>query len=171
MARYDERWPARPAGWQALRYDHFFATRAPGRAVGRRGEQAWGEADLAYDREYRDARRNFGEPVAFDPRSDSGSGNLYGPMRYGLGPYYHRLLERQRPDDELKEEVEEALFYDSWVDAEAISVEVSNGVVTLKGELPSFEEIRYAVDDAWDVDGVRGVQSLLSLRDKPGRAR
>lgn len=89
---------------------------------------------------------------------------VYGPARYGLGPYHRRLLERRRDDDELREEVMEALFYDTWVDAEAIDVEVRNGVVTLRGELPSHDEVRYATDDAWDVDGVLGVHSRLRVR-------
>ena len=93
-----------------------------------------------------------------------------GPARYGLGPYYRRLQQRRRPDDELKKEIEEALFYDTWVDAESITVEVSDGVATLRGELPDYEEIRYATDDAWDVEGVRGVRSELRVdtgRRKP----
>ncbi|HEX8361419.1 MAG TPA: BON domain-containing protein [Longimicrobium sp.] len=94
---------------------------------------------------------------------DSGDDGMYGPARYGLGPYHQRLRKRQRPDAELKTDVEDALFYDTWVDAEAITVEVSNGVVTLRGELPDFDEIRYATDDAWDVDGVRGVRSELRV--------
>jgi hypothetical protein len=97
-------------------------------------------------------------------------GGVYGPARYGLGPYYRRLRERRRPDDELRQEIEEALFYDTWVDAEAIRVEVSDGVVTLRGDLPDHEEIRYATDDAWDVEGVRGVRSELRVnasRRKP----
>lgn len=97
--------------------------------------------------------------------SDAWEGEvIYGPARYGLGPYHERLRSRRRPDDELKAEVEEALFYDTWVDAEAITVEVRDGVVTLRGELPDYDEIRYATDDAWDVDGVHGVRSELTLR-------
>jgi hypothetical protein len=88
----------------------------------------------------------------------------YGPERYGLGPYHERLRRRRRDDTELQDEVREALFYDTWVDAEAIEVSVEEGVVTLSGELPSYEEIRYATDDAWDVDGVVGVRSELRLR-------
>jgi osmotically-inducible protein OsmY len=105
-----------------------------------------------------------------DDFGDSGSwadvqgAATYGPSRYGLGPYHERLRKRRRPDDELREDVQEALFYDTWVDSEAISVEVKDGVVTLKGELPSYEEIRYATDDAWDVDGVVGVRSELAIR-------
>jgi osmotically-inducible protein OsmY len=88
---------------------------------------------------------------------------IYGPSRYGLGPYHERLRQRRRDDDEVRREVEDALFYDTWVDAEAITVEVKQGIVTLRGELPSYDEIRYATDDAWDVDGVRGVRSELSV--------
>jgi hypothetical protein len=90
---------------------------------------------------------------------------LHGPARYGLGPYHERLRRRKRPDDELKEDVEEALFYDTWVDADAIRVSVRDGVVTLEGELPSYEEIRFATDDAWDVEGVVGVRTELRVRE------
>ncbi|HEX8246174.1 MAG TPA: BON domain-containing protein [Longimicrobium sp.] len=92
-----------------------------------------------------------------------GDDTLNGPARYGLGPYYRRLEQRRRPDDELRQEVEESLFYDTWVDAEAITVEVRDGVVTLRGELPDHDEVRYATDDAWDVEGVRGVRSELRV--------
>lgn len=34
--------------------------------------------------------------------------------------------------------------------------------------LPSYDEVRYATDDAWDVDGVRGVRSDLEVAE-PGR--
>ena len=106
------------------------------------------------------------------PRSNSGTerqGGIYGPARYGLGPYHERLRSRKRSDDELREEVQEALFYDTWVDADAIMVDVRDGVVFLRGELPDYDEIRYAADDAWDVEGVRGVRSELTVRG--GRAR
>lgn len=101
------------------------------------------------------------------PRSDTRSDRqirVYGPARYGLGPYHERLRSRERSDQELLEDVREALFYDTWVDADAIAVEVQDGVVVLRGELPSHDEIRYATDDAWDVEGVRGVRSELTLR-------
>jgi hypothetical protein len=92
-------------------------------------------------------------------------GPVYGPERYGLGPYHERLRRRRRPDDDVAHDVEEALFFDTWVDADAITVEVRDGVVTLRGALPAYDEIRYATDDAWDVDGVIGVRSELTLRE------
>jgi hypothetical protein len=99
----------------------------------------------------------------YDADMGGADGGNFGPARYGLGPYHQRLRQRQRPDAELKTEVEDALFFDTWVDAEAITVEVSGGIVTLRGELPDFDEVRYATDDAWDVDGVRGVRSELRV--------
>lgn len=106
----------------------------------------------------------FGRGAGFqDADGEWESGPVYGPARYGLGPYHQRLRSRRRPDDEVRKEVEDALFYDTWVDAEAITVEVKDGVVTLRGELPDYHEIRYATDDAWDVDGVRGVHCQLSV--------
>lgn len=148
MARYGY-----PPGYgPGARYDEPYGgyARAPGRARGF-------VPGRGYDRGYGPA-----PPESFEP--DGSASGVYGPARYGLGPYYRRLLDRKRPDEEIKEEVEEALFYDTWVDAEAITVEVADGIVTLRGELPSYEEIRYATDDAWDVDGVRGVRSELTVR-------
>lgn len=109
---------------------------------------------------------DFGMPPSpYDAEMGGFGAPVHGPERYGLGPYHERLRRHRRDDDELAEEVKDALFYDTWVDAEAISVDVKDGVVTLSGELPSYEEIRYATDDAWDVDGVVGVRSELKLRE------
>lgn len=90
-------------------------------------------------------------------------GRIYGPQRYGHGPYAHRLETIRRDDGDVRTDVEEALFYDTWVDAQRIAVEVEDGVVTLRGTLPSYEEVRYATDDAWEVAGVRGVRSELRV--------
>lgn len=100
------------------------------------------------------------------PREDAAAAGIYGPSRYGLGPYHRRLRAQRRPDDELREDVRDALFYDTWVDADAITVAVKDGVVTLSGDLPDYEEIRYATDDVWDVEGVLGVRSELRVRGR-----
>lgn len=95
----------------------------------------------------------------------------YGPSRYGFGPYHERLQRKRRADDEIRSDVEEALFYDTWVDADRIDIDVGEGIVTLKGTLVDFNEVRYATDDAWDVEGVRGVRVALdvdeSQRERP----
>jgi hypothetical protein len=88
---------------------------------------------------------------------------LHGPARYGFGPYHERLRRRGRSDEELRQDVEDALFFDTWVNADAISVDVKDGVVTLRGELPSYDEVRFATDDAWDIEGVLGVRAELRV--------
>lgn len=166
MARYDE--------WTGRGRERGYGERARRPGNGGGGQGGWGPHrqfggdHQGYDSGYGSRVQRWGggavNPQGGDDWDNPGGGTLYGPSRYGLGPYYQRLLSRRRPDDELKEEVEEALFYDSWVDAEAITVDVDDGVVTLRGELPDYEEIRYAIDDAWDVDGVRGVRTELQVR-------
>ncbi|HET7232411.1 MAG TPA: BON domain-containing protein [Longimicrobium sp.] len=131
-------------------------TRGPGYGADFRPHPGMGGGDAALDR--------GGEGAPWDDEA------LNGPARYGLGPYYRRLEKRRRPDDEVQKDVEEALFYDTWVDAESITVAVSDGVVTLRGSLPDHHEIRYATDDAWEVEGVRGVRTELRVdtaRRKP----
>jgi hypothetical protein len=143
MARYDAGWGIDALGGYGRGYRSRGRGGAPGaRPLGR------------YDR---DLAAEAGWEGSFE--------GIYGPGRYGLGPYHDRLRKRRRSDDELRDDVEETLFYDTWVDADAITVEVKDGVVTLRGDLPNYEEIRYATDDAWDVDGVVGVRSELTVAD------
>lgn len=111
-------------------------------------------------------RRDASDQASWHAMEGGAGQGIYGPGRYGLGPYHQRLRSRRRPDEDLRKEVEEALFFDTWVDAESITVEVKDGVVTLRGELPSYEEVRYATDDAWDVDGVLGVRSQLTVGEE-----
>jgi hypothetical protein len=161
MSRYDGDWQ-RPA--QGRTYDRGFG-RGSGYGGDFRPHAGWGRGGREVE------RGAGGMPGGFVPDGAPWEeGPLYGPARYGLGPYHRRLQSRRRPDEALKEEVEEALFYDTWVDAEAIEVSVDDGVVTLRGALPDYDEIRYATDDAWEVDGVRGVRSELRVdptRRKP----
>jgi hypothetical protein len=90
---------------------------------------------------------------------------FYGPHRVAPGPYGERLRALRRADADVRRDVQDALFYDTWVDAQRISVEVEEGRVTLRGELASDQEVRYACDDAWSVAGVREVVNELNLRE------
>lgn len=142
-------------GYGGTNYDYEHGYRVGTRRLPRPQGEAEREAGPAV-RGYGAAdwrRRAYGEP--------------YGPARYGYGPYHERLRRRRRSDDEIREDVEDTLFYDTWVDADRITVVVEDGVVTLRGTLPSYDEVRYAVDDAWDVDGVRGVRSELQVGSAP----
>ncbi len=93
---------------------------------------------------------------------------FYGPSLRGHGPYHERLRTLERADDDLARDIQEALFYDTWVDASRITIDVTDAIVTLRGHLPSTDEIRFAGEDAWSVAGVREVRSELKLaRTRP----
>lgn len=81
------------------------------------------------------------------------------------------VVPREEPlgDEEIQNEVRQRLFQDTWLQADDIEVSVSGGVVTLRGEVHDFLEARYAWDDAWETEGVRGViNNLTVLPDEPG---
>ena len=65
-------------------------------------------------------------------------------------------LDNERPDQEIKKEVEEALKYDALIAPSAISVEAKNGKVTLHGTVGSAAAKKRARTLAW-VTGVRDV--------------
>jgi hypothetical protein len=71
-------------------------------------------------------------------------------------------------DEQILDSVRRRLFEDVWLDVDRIDVEVEDGVVTLRGEVDDFLEVRYAWDDAWETEGVRGVVTQLTVRtDQP----
>ncbi len=165
MPRYDHD-RGRPAAWPPYARD-FGGGPMRGGPYGGDFRPHTGFGGGGAEAEYGRGLGDFGGgPAEFDG-AEWESGPVYGPARYGLGPYHQRLRSRRRPDDDVRKDVEDALFYDTWVDAEAITVEVKDGVVTLKGELPDYHEVRYATDDTWDVDGVRGVHCQLTVN--PGK--
>jgi hypothetical protein len=71
-------------------------------------------------------------------------------------------------DEQILDAVRRRLYEDVWLDIDRIDVEVEDGVVTLRGEVDDFLEVRYAWDDAWETEGVRGVVTQLTVRaDEP----
>ncbi len=81
----------------------------------------------------------------------------------GHGPYHRRLGRRTRPDHWIRADVEEALFVDTWVDADRITVMVEEGIVTLIGTLPSHDEVRRAIRDAAAIPGIRHIRNRLEV--------
>ena len=76
--------------------------------------------------------------------------------------------DRDRPDAEIRKEVQKALRWDALVDHGLIAVDVDNGDVTLTGTVGSAAEVRRARHDAW-VSGVREVD-VSSLKVRPWAA-
>ncbi|MFW9962671.1 MAG: BON domain-containing protein [Candidatus Sifarchaeia archaeon] len=62
-------------------------------------------------------------------------------------------------DEQIKKAVVDMLYWDSRVDASDIHVEVTDGVVTLRGTVPSYGVKEAALFDAWKVPGVKKVNN------------
>ena len=67
-------------------------------------------------------------------------------------------------DEEIAQAVRQNLHQDNWVPAGRIEVDVNGGVVTLTGDVDDYMQARYAWDDAWETEGVRGVINHLTVR-------
>ena len=71
-----------------------------------------------------------------------------------------------RSDDRIREDINDRLTDDSYVDASEIDVTVSSGEVTLSGTVDHRMAKRRAEDIAEAISGVRHVQNNLRVRDR-----
>lgn len=69
-----------------------------------------------------------------------------------------------RNDEKIKKEVAARLEHNSRIDSSDITIEVSDGVVSLSGTLPSLSISMAAVEDAEKVAGVRQVNNNLKVK-------
>jgi osmotically-inducible protein OsmY len=83
----------------------------------------------------------------------------YGSRHFGKGPKGYT-----RADDRIRDDVCERLTYDPDVDASEITVSVSQGEVTLAGEVEDRRSKRRAEDIIEGVPGVRDVHNQLRAR-------
>jgi hypothetical protein len=87
---------------------------------------------------------------------------------YGARVFHRTPPERRTPDDAtLTQKLETELFRPADVPKGQINVNVQNGIVQLRGEVPRPEMIDELVEKARRISGVRDVESLLHL---PGTA-
>lgn len=93
------------------------------------------------------------------------------PQRFdyrGRGPKGYR-----RSDETIKEDVSEALYRSSEVDASDIEISVENGIVTLKGFVVDRNQKRLAEETIENLSGIDDVFNELRVRDgqdsKPGK--
>ncbi len=68
-----------------------------------------------------------------------------------------------RQDELIKKDIVDELAWDSRIDASKVSVTVSNGIVTLEGEVPTYGDITAARAAAWRMGGVLDVIDNLSV--------
>lgn len=68
-----------------------------------------------------------------------------------------------RPDNELKEAVEDTLIADPAADAYELEVEVNDGTITLKGTVESWQERQLSETVVKGVRGVRGIENRIAV--------
>jgi osmotically-inducible protein OsmY len=101
-------------------------------------------------------------------RSDFGRGSRMGQSgRFGSqqqGEYYGRGPQGyQRSNQNIQEDINDRLTWDSHIDATHITVKVENGEVTLEGKVRDRAQKRHAEDIAEGVRGVHDVHNRLSV--------
>jgi len=132
-------------------------------------------------------------PVAYDHRSDAGAArrdphvdyaasrswgdvgwagegaaSRYAEASYQLPPASDQRARGpkgwQRPDDRIKEEICEHLYHHHDIDSSDVSVEVSQGVVSLSGTIPE-RWMKHRIEDMADAcPGVKDVENRIRVR-------
>lgn len=100
----------------------------------------------------------------FGRGSDEDDNRRYGP-HHGKGPKGYT-----RSDEKIKEDVQERLYHDSFIDASDIEVSVNDGEVTLSGTVDHKQTRRRAEDCADSVSGVKNVSLNLKINRTSGSA-
>lgn len=80
------------------------------------------------------------------------------------------VVRQSRDDLELQHDIEERLAWSAYVDAEAVEVDVQNGIATLSGTVTDFSEWRAAASNAIEA-GAEGVINHLKVRHGPASLR
>ncbi|MCE6961669.1 BON domain-containing protein [Cereibacter sphaeroides] len=138
--------------------------------------QGYGQGNRGYGQGYGERRgsggyggeRGFMERAADEVMSwmgDEDASRRREADHRGKGPRGY-----QRSDERIRDEVNDRLSDDWRVDASDIEVSISNGEITLSGEVASKMEKRRAEDCADSVSGVRHVQNNLRVRDPASRS-
>ena len=94
------------------------------------------------------------------------------PKVYYMGD--HAPFQGQAParaDEDIKRDVDTALFYDEVVSSLGVKVSVNDGTVILDGQVNSDQAKRLASDDAWQVPGVKDVKNELQVNESPTPSR
>ncbi len=122
------------------------------RAFGPRGPRpSHHEERTWFDRARDEVSSWMGDQDALHRREADGAHRGRGPKGY------------RRSDERIREDVSDRLTDDSWLDAHGVEVSVSDGDVTLSGEVRSREDKKRAEALAERVTGVGNVQNNLRV--------
>jgi osmotically-inducible protein OsmY len=123
------------------------------------GQNAYGEGGLATERE----SSSYGQQHNWAGVGGIGSGS-YGSSAVRSGYSGRGPKDYQRSDERIREDANDALTRDPEIDASDIQVSVSNGEITLKGEVEDRRAKRRAEDCVEQLAGVRDVHNELHAR-------
>lgn len=107
-------------------------------------EEGWDEGDGSHE-------EHFG-------LGDTSQNNQQHGPHHGKGPKGYT-----RSDEKIKEDVQEKLYHDTFIDASDIEVTVDDGEVTLSGTVDHKRTRRRAEDCADSVAGVKNVSLNLKI--------
>jgi osmotically-inducible protein OsmY len=119
-----------------------------------RGERGW------WDRTSDEVSSWFGDEDAERRREQD---RLRSGQHRGKGPKGYT-----RSDDRIKEDINDRLSDDVFIDASEIEVTVNDGEVTLTGSVGTRTEKRRAEDIAEEVSGVKNVENRIRLASTQG---
>lgn len=133
-----------------------------------RGQQDWGRSAYAerHDPRYGEGRQGRGVVGVNEPVQRVSDGEADSGWRAGMGMGEHRgrgPKNYTRSDERIREDINDRLSDDSWLDASDIEVTVANCEVTLTGLVHTRDDKRRAEDLAEQVSGVRHVQNNLRV--------
>lgn len=124
------------------------------------GHNAYGQGGLATER----------EPSTYGQQHNWAGVGGWGPGAYGSGSHARATYsgrgprDYQRSDERIREDANDALTRDPDIDASDIQVSVSNGEITLKGDVEDRRAKRRAEDCVEQLAGVRDVHNELHAR-------
>ncbi len=80
------------------------------------------------------------------------------------GPGQPEVILTTKPTDaDIQMAVVHLLFADPWLDASSIQIGVYEGIVTLRGLVDAYDQLRRAEELVNRVAGVRGVRNILRV--------
>ncbi len=160
-----ERWGEPREGWGGRPDwgggEPYYRGRGEWGGEGRWGREGWG-GEAGREGSFRGGMSYYGAGYG----GGYGGGIGYGPPprgRYaGRGPRNY-----QRPDDRIRDDINEQLTRHPDIDAFEIDVQVRAGEVTLGGTVESREMKRMADDVADNVFGVKEVHNQIRVQHQP----
>ena len=130
-------------------------------------DQGKGRRTVAQDKAGKYARKGAAEAGR---RAKYATGSVKGAATQ-RSPFGGRAEAGARLNDAgLKAKVESEIFRDADAPKDKVSVSVENGVVVLRGEVGSPEQVAKLLEEAGQVDGVADVQNLLHGPNEPSPA-